>query len=519
MRLEAVVAASTDVASTRSRKKKIARLAQLLQQTPDALRRVVVPWLAGELPQGRIGVGYAALSKVRGTPAAPAPSLGVLDVHDALTAIQKISGAGSTKRRHGALVALMAAATAAEQRFIVSLVAGELRQGALLGVMSEGVAEAAAVDGALVRRAAMLSGDLARACVVAFEGGAEALAEFRVEPGRPVQPMLAQTAQDAADAMERIPGARVELKLDGARIQVHRCGGQVTVFSRALRPLTGAVPEVVEAVSSLAGGDLVLDGEVIAMKPDGSPHPFQVTMRRLGRSLDVDALRRTLPLTPVFFDVLVADGVPCVDEPLSFRAARLEALVPEPWRVPHTLPGDAVEAEAFLEWALEHGHEGMMAKAMSSTYEAGNRGVGWLKIKPVWTLDLVVLAAEWGSGRRTGSLSNLHLGARDPGGGFVMLGKTFKGLTDVTLAWQTEALLARETSRDRHVVWVRPELVVEIAFNEIQDSPRYPGGLALRFARVKGYRPDKTAVQADTIDTVRDIHAGRLRKGIHGRSA
>jgi DNA ligase-1 len=323
---------------------------------------------------------------------------------------------------------------------------------------------------------------------------------------RPIQPMLAQTADDMPQAIAQFGRAALEIKLDGARIQVHRSGAHVRVFSRLLNDVTQAVPEVVDAVRRLNVSTVILDGEAIALRPDGSPHPFQTTMRRFGRKLDVDELKSELPLVPFFFDILFAEDRPLIDEPYQRRAEILMRLVPESQRPGRIVTADASEAQEFYDRAIAAGHEGVMAKSLDAPYEAGSRGSAWLKIKAVHTLDLVVLAAEWGHGRRKGKLSNLHLGARDPNGGFVMLGKTFKGLTDELLEWQTKQLLELATKREGHIVWVRPELVVEIAFNGLQASPHYAGGLALRFARVVRYRPDKTADQADTIETVRALH-------------
>ena len=391
----------------------------------------------------------------------------------------------------------------------MSLLHGELRQGALEGVMVEAVARAAAVPAADVRRALMLAGELPVVAAAALADGREGLESFRLEVLRPVKPMLAQTADRIDEALERAGTAAVEWKLDGARLQVHRLGEEVRAYTRSLADVTDRVPEVVEAVRRLPLTAAVLDGEVIALRPDGRPHPFQVTMGRFGSSGERDGSRESVPLSPFFFDCLHVDGDDLLDRPASERLALLDARVPEQSRITRIETADAAEAERFLENALAHGHEGVMVKSLGARYEAGRRGAGWLKVKRAHTLDLVVLAAEWGHGRRHGRLSNLHLGAPDPAtGGFVMLGKTFKGMTDDMLAWQTECLLGLETHREGHVVHVRPELVVEIAFDGVQTSTRYPGGLALRFARVKGYRPDKPVSEADTIDLVRAIHEG-----------
>jgi DNA ligase-1 len=352
----------------------------------------------------------------------------------------------------------------------------------------------------------MAAGSLGAVARAALVGGAAALGGFSLTVLRPVRPMLADAAEDVGEALARLGPAVLEWKIDGARIQAHKAGETVRIFSRHLRDVTAALPEVVEIVRALPARELVLDGEAIALDPHGWPLPFQTTMRRFGRRLEVDRLREALPLTPFFFDCLLVDGTSLVDEP---QARRLDALLSVAGErvVPHLVEPDPAAAAAFFDEALRRGHEGVMAKARGSAYAAGSRGAAWLKVKRARSLDLVVLAAEWGHGRRRGWLSNLHLGARDPASnGFVMLGKTFKGLTDAMLAWQTERLLALEIARDAHAVHVRPELVVEIAFNDIQESPQYPGGLALRFARVKRFRPDKPAAEADTIDTVRRIH-------------
>ena len=515
MRLIDLVEASAAVGGTRSRLAKATTLADVLARAGPEEVGIAVAFLSGEPRQGRIGVGYATLREARGGPAAETPELTLSEVDAALAELMAVKGKGAGAERLRRLRALFARALPAEQDFLARLLLGELRQGALEGLMVEGIARAAGLPAADVRRAAMLSGDLARVAEAALGDGAAGLERFRIELFRPLQPMLAQPAEDAGDALARLGAAAFEWKLDGARVQVHKSGGEVRVFTRQLNEVTGAVPEVVEAARALPGDDLVLDGETIALRPDGRPHPFQITMRRFGRRLDVDALRRDLPLDVFFFDLLAAGGEALIDRPLAERARALVDLVPERYRIPSVTTGEADVAVAFVADAIARGHEGAMAKALDAPYEAGGRGGGWLKVKQAHTLDLVVLAAEWGSGRRSGFLSNLHLGARDPAnGGFVMLGKTFKGLTDKALAWQTERFLALEIARDRQTVFVRPEQVVEIAFNELQTSPHYPGGLALRFARVKRYRDDKGPDDADTIDTVRQIFA--RQSGLQG---
>ncbi|HEX6002443.1 MAG TPA: ATP-dependent DNA ligase, partial [Burkholderiales bacterium] len=404
--------------------------------------------------------------------------------------------------------ALFSRATAEERDFLVRLIVGELRQGALKGVMAEALASAADVPAAALRRAATFAGNLSEVAQIALAEGAAGLTRFSIRLMQPVLPMLSQPAQDTDEALERLGTAAFEWKLDGARVQVHKDGDAVRVYTRNLNEVTPRVPEIVAAARSTLSASLILDGEAIALRPDGSPQPFQTTMRRFGRQLEVDALRSTLPLSVFFFDCLFRDGEVLADHPARERFEALEDALPASLVIPRGVTGNHAEAAAFFEDALAHRHEGLMAKSLDAPYEAGRRGASWLKIKRANTLDLIVLAAEWGHGRRSGRLSNLHLGARDPqSGGFVMLGKTFKGLTDEMLEWQTQEFLKREVRRDHWTVYVRPEIVVEIAFNEVQESSQYPGGLALRFARVKAYRPDKRPDEADTIDAVRAIHA------------
>jgi len=519
VRLADVVATSNAVAATSGRLEKIAHLAALLARVPTAAIPIVVPFLSGSLRQGRIGVGGALLTTVRGAPPAAAPSLDVADVDAAFdriaagSASARVRGAGAPGWKSDALRQLFGRATREEQDFLARLLFGELRQGALEGVLVEAVAKAGGVDAARVRRAAMLAGDLAPVAHALLAEGDRSLSRFVLQPFQPVQPMLADSAADVGEALsiageasvrgEGAPGVNFEYKIDGARIQVHKVDDEVKVYSRNLRDVTAAVPEIVAAARAMPARTLVLDGEAVVLAPGGKPRPFQVTMRRFGRRLDIPRLMQDLPITPYFFDALLVDGDPLIDEPLRRRAEVLDANATAANRIPRLVTASPEQAAAFAAQALAAGHEGVMAKAIDGVYAAGRRGQAWLKVKRARTLDLVILAAEWGSGRRRGTLSNLHLGARDPEhGGFVMLGKTFKGMTDAMLAWQTKKFLDIEIARDGQTVFVRPEVVAEIAFNEIQDSPQYPGGVALRFARVRSYRPDKTAAEADTIATV-----------------
>jgi DNA ligase-1 len=497
---------SHEVAASSGRLQKIERLAALLRALAPEELPFAIAALSGEPRQGRLGVGAAAIRAAADGPAAALPSLTLADVDAAFERVSRTGGRGSAAAKVGELRALFARATAVERDFLIRLLYGELRQGALEAVLLEAVGRAASIPVARVRRAVMMAGGLREVAEAALREGEPGLQRFAVQLFRPVQPMLADTAEGVADACARLEAAAFEYKLDGARIQVHKDSDLVRVYSRTLRDVTAAVPEVAEAARALPVRDAILDGEVIALGRDARPLPFQVTMRRFGRRLDVETLRRALPLTPFFFDLLALDGQPMLDAP---QAERFTALVDvaRPLVVPHVVRPTRDDAERFTREALALGHEGVMAKALEAGYAAGSRGAAWLKIKQARTLDLVVLAAEWGHGRRRGWLSNLHLGARDPSkNGFVMLGKTFKGLTDAMLEWQTGHLLALEVARDDYTVHVRPELVVEIAFNDLQESRQYPGGLALRFARVKRYRTDKPASEADTIESVRAIH-------------
>ena len=509
MQLVDVAAASTDVGATSARLAKIGRIADLLRRAgaedDPKLVAVVVSWLSGELPQRQIGVGWAALRSLP-SPAAE-PSLTVLDTDARFTEIGTVAGKGSQARRAELVTGLFAAATEQEQTFLRRLLGGELRQGALIGVMADAVAKAAGVPATAVRRAAMLGGALPAVAAAALTGGQAALEQFTLTVGRPVGPMLAQTATGVAEALERLGGTAIfEAKLDGARVQIHRAGDAVSIYTRSLDDVTERLPEVVEATLALPVTDLIADAEAIALRPDGRPHRFQVTASRFGRTADIGAARAAQPLSVFFFDLLHLDGTDLLDEPTNERFAALESIAAN--QVDRLITADSAAAQNFLDVTLAAGHEGVMAKSPSAPYEAGRRGAGWLKVKPVHTLDLVVLAVEWGSGRRTGKLSNIHLGARDPAtGGFVMLGKTFKGMTDAMLDWQTTRFTElADGPTDGYVVKLRPEQVVEIAFDGVQGSSRYPGGMALRFARVLRYRDDKNPAEADTVDTVRALY-------------
>ena len=506
MLLSEIAEVSRAVAGTSARLAKIDMLAAALREAGPLEVPIAVAYLSGELPQRQIGVGWAALRD--GFAPAGTPTLTLSEVDAGFSAIGAVSGKGSAAARKALVGELFGRATPDEQRFLVGLLSGELRQGALEGVMTEAVARAADVPVAEVRRAMMLRGSLGVVAAAALSGGSAALAGFGLEVGRPVRPMLAASAPGMEDALAKTAGpggpAAVEWKLDGIRIQAHLSGGNVRLFTRTLDDITARLPEVVAVLAELPVRAAVLDGELIALREDGRPLPFQDTA---SRTATTEAGGPAVPLSVFLFDALHLDGADLIDAGGQQRHAALARAVPAELLMPRLVTASAEEATAFFTDALAHGHEGVVVKSLTAPYAAGRRGAGWIKVKPRHTLDLVVLAVEWGHGRRRGWLSNLHLGARDPAtGGFVMLGKTFKGLTDELLTWQTERLLALEERRDSYTVYVRPELVVEIAFDGVQRSPRYPGGLALRFARVLRYREDKTAAEADTIDTLRALN-------------
>jgi DNA ligase-1 len=504
MEFARLVSVSQEVAATRARTTKRALIAALLKQTPTSEVETVTAYLSGTLRQRRTGVGWRGLAELPDP--APVASVAVAEVHDALEQISGLAGEGSGTARRAAVTELFGRLTADEQRYLRGLVTGEVRQGALDSVMLDAIAEAAGVPVTAVRRAAMFSALTGPVAVAALTGGEDALAAFDLEVGRPVRPMLASSAPDIATGVDKIAaGVPVvaDTKLDGIRIQVHRRSGEVLVFTRSLEEIGDRLPDVVAAVRALPGGDLVLDGEALTLADDGTPRPFQETASR------TSAAGRTDRVHPFFFDLLAHEGESLVHEPQSARFERLDAVVPAELRTVRFESADAAALAAFFDDTVAGGQEGVILKRLDAAYEAGRRGSAWVKVKPRHTLDLVVLAVEWGSGRRRGWLSNIWLGARDgdaeDGQRWVMLGKTFKGMTDEMLTWQTERFLSLETHREGHVVHLRPEQVVEIAFDGLQRSSRYPGGLALRFARVLRYRDDKTAEEADTIETVRAL--------------
>ncbi|SEO53712.1 ATP-dependent DNA ligase [Actinacidiphila rubida] len=507
-----VARVSGEIARTSARSRKTELLAEFFRAAEPADVPIAIAYLAGRLPQGRLGVGWAAL-RDRAAPAAEA-TLTVRDVDAALTAVSEVSGTGAQAGRRALLQDLFGAATEREQQYLLGLVTGEVRQGALDAAAAEGLAAATEAPPAAVRRAVMLTGALEPVAQALLARGPEALEEFALTVGRPLLPMLASSAKSVEEAVAKAGPCAVEEKLDGIRVQVHGDHGSVGIYTRTLDDVTERLPEIARTAASLAADRFILDGEVLAFDEAGRPRPFQETAGRVGSRVDVAAAAEAMPVHAVFFDVLSVDGRDLLDLPYTERHEALERLVPEALRVRRAVvadPGDGTQVSAaaeFFRHALERGHEGVVVKSSDAPYAAGRRGASWLKVKPVHTLDLVVLAVERGHGRRTGKLSNLHLGARAEDGSFVMLGKTFKGLTDAMLDWQTERLGALAVEDDGYTVTVRPEMVVEIAYDGVQTSPRYPAGLTLRFARVVRYRGDKSAAEADTVDAVRAAHGG-----------
>ncbi len=507
MKLSELVETSSDLSQTTKRLEKADRLSRLLARTPSAIIPIVVTYLSGLIPQGRIGVGWASIRAARTAPSAEHPHLDIPTVDGYLSDVSGLSGPGSKSAREETLAELFSQATQMEQDFLSRLLLGELRQGAQDGLMIEALARAFQTDSARIRRAVMMCGDMGRVAQALCRGGESRLKEFSLELFRPVEPMLAQGAESPTSALERLGRAAFDYKMDGARIQVHKSSDRISIFSRGMKDVSERVPDLVTAISRLPQSEIVLDGEALAFGKNGRPLPFQVTMSRFGRKSNLEELQNRLPLSAHFFDCLLLEGRNLIDRPAEERFEEMSRALPPESIVPRIITADPEEAEEFRTRAHSEGHEGVMAKSLDAKYEAGSRGSSWLKIKKTHTLDLVILAAEWGHGRRSGWLSNLHLGSLDPTtDSWIMLGKTFKGMTDQMLRWQTKRLQDIEVARDRWTVFVRPEIVVEVVFNELQESAQYPGGLALRFARIKAYRPEKQARDANTMEDVRALH-------------
>jgi DNA ligase-1 len=507
MQFNKLVEVSRRISETSRRLQKIGLLAEFLKRLAPEEIPIAVSYLSGNLRQGKIGVGYASLRDAA-LSSQPSQPLSLSEVDAAFQRILETTGPGSSAVRLQLIQDLMSRADTEERGFLSRLIVGELRQGSLEGIMIEALARAADIPVEKMRTAVMLSGNLPLAARTALEQGVSGLAQFKIRILQPFQPMLAQSADTISEAMHSMENAALEYKMDGIRIQAHKSGREVRLFTRNLNDVTEAVPDLAEILLEFGAQETVLDGEALVIGKAGKPRKFQDTMRRFGRKLNVLELRKKLPLTPFFFDCLYLDGDSLIEKSERERFSALEKIAPPEYLMPRRVSSEPDAAEAFLLASMSAGHEGIMVKDPDAPYEPGVRSNSWLKVKPAHTLDLVVLAAEWGHGRRRGRLSNLHLGARDPESGqFIMLGKTFKGMTDAMLEWQTSRLLEIESSRDQWTVYVRPELVVEIVFNDIQSSPHYPAGLALRFARVKRYRPDKRPEEADTIQTVRAIAA------------
>jgi DNA ligase-1 len=506
MQFVELVGASREIAGVRARTAKIERLAELLRRLQPGEVEAAIGLLSGEPRQGRIGLGGALLHRLASAPSAEHPSVSLLDVDGVLQRFATTQGRGSAGERERLLGSLFTALTLEEREFLARACTGGLRQGALEGIALEGLARASGRSNTELRRALLFSGSLGEVASAALHADSAALARFSLQLFRPLRPMLADSAANIEEALTPGVPVALEAKLDGARIQVHRSGSDVAVYSRQGQDVTASVPEIVEIVSSLPARELVLDGEAIALRADGWPLPFQTTMQRFGRQKDVASLREKLPLSQFFFDCLTLDGELLIDQPNAARVSALAQSLPNELLVAREVTDSPERAQSFVREALAHGYEGVMVKNLSASYDAGRRGSGWLKVKPVHTLDLVILAAEWGSGRRSGRLSNVHLGARDAESGkFVMLGKTFKGMSDEMLSWQTTEFLKHLRERQGHIMHLHPEFVAEVAFDGVQQSSQYPGGLSLRFARVRRYRSDKRPEDADTLAQVRAI--------------
>jgi len=510
--IQDLVELSRKVRSTTRKKEKVSVLADFFRRAKGEEIGLVFRYLSGQLPQRPLGIGWATLQEVfQGLPINPRlPSL--IETDRFFEEISREKGEGSLERKVSLLRNIFSSLQQDEKEFLTGLIMGEIRQGALEGLVLEAIAQASSLPVDRLRQSLMFSGDIGKVAQVALDEGMTGLSLFQPRLFHPISPMLANPVEGEAEALERLGEAGFEFKIDGARIQVHKEKEEVGIFTRHLKDITDSIPEIVKLARTFQFENAIFEGEVIALRKDGKPLPFQTTMRRFGRILDVQRLEKEIPLTPYFFDLLYANGESFIDKPYRDRFGLLSQKVSSKYMIHQIITRNENELKDFLRRSLDAGHEGLMAKGLDSLYTAGHRGYSWLKIKPARTLDLVVLAAEWGHGRRKGVLSNLHLGARDPESGtFIMLGKTFKGLTDEMLHWQTRRLLELEVSRDQWTVYVKPELVVEVAFNEIEESPRYPGGLALRFARVKNFRPDKSASEADTFQEIGQLFEEKRR--------
>ncbi len=512
MLLKDLVEISRNVGLTPKRKEKVSFLARLLQQANGKEIALAARYLSGQLTQGRLGVGWAILQEALKDLSDQHRPLGLVEIDRFFEEVSREKGTGSLERKLILLRNLFSSTRQDEREFLISLIMGEIRQGALEGLVLEAISRASSLPLDLLRQSLMFSGDIGEVGRVALEEGIAGLSRFQPQLFHPISPMLANSADGEADALARLGESGLEYKIDGARIQIHKEGERVQIFTRNLKDITESLPEVVELVRKFQFHDAIFEGETFALREDGKPLPFQKTMRRFGRTQDVQRLKNEIPLFSYFFDLLYLNGESFVQVPYRERFQTLSQMIPSPYMIPRITAGNEKEARDFLTKSLEAGHEGLMAKGLHSPYMAGHRGDYWLKIKPFQTLDLVVLAAEWGHGRRKGWLSNLHLGARDPESGrFIMLGKTFEGLTDEMLRWQTKKLMELEITQDERTLYVKPELVVEVAFSDLQESPRYPGGLALRFARVRRYREDKTPTEADTIQKAWQIFEAKRK--------
>jgi DNA ligase-1 len=508
--LTTLVELSEKVASTKSKKEKISLLAHLLLQTSGEEITLTASYLSGQLPQGRLGIGWATLQQALQDLPDQTRSLNLIEVDSFFERISKEKGAGSLEKKIKLLRDLFSSVRKTETEFLIGLIMGEIRQGALEGLVLEAIAQASTVDVERLRQGLMFSGNISEVAKIALEEGMGGLSRIQPRLFHPISPMLANPIENEAEALARLGKTGWEFKIDGARIQLHKESDEVRIYTRHLKDITESIPEIVQLARKFQFDRAIIEGEVIALREDNKPQPFQTTMRRFGRVQDVEKMQKEIPLIPFFFDLLYLDGESLLNAPYWKRFELLSQRVPPKQMIPRIVTAHEQEAQDFLKRSIEAGHEGLMAKGFDSPYIAGHRGFFWLKIKPIQTLDLLVLAAEWGHGRRKGWLSNLHLGSRDSeSGNLVMLGKTFKGLTDEMLRWQTKRLLGLEISRDKWTVYVRPELMVEVAFNDIQESSRYPGGVALRFARVRRYREDKSPLEADTIQKVWQIFRGK----------